>query len=174
MAARKTRKAKEPPPEIPIVGELYEDGELDIVKALLDVPPGSEVVLYFDSSGGSVYAALTVTGLIRHRKLKATAIVLGECSSSALLVFAACRKRLVTPLSVFLFHRVKWRSDKDVHSEEAANWASHFKWLEVEIDRYQAEMFGVDESRFTDWIREGRFVTGAELVELGIAEMIDA
>ena len=36
------------------------------------------------------------------------------------------------------FHRVKWRSEKDVRSEEAASWAAHFQWLEAEIDRKAA------------------------------------
>jgi ATP-dependent protease ClpP protease subunit len=173
MAKKRTGKSQEPPPEVAIIGELFEEGETDIVKSLLDIPPGEEATLYIDSAGGSVYAALTISSLIRLRKLRATAIVLGECSSSALLIFAACSKRFVTPRSIFLFHRVKWRSEKDVRSEEAANWASHFKWLETEVDRYQAELFGVAEKQFAEWIHEGRFVVGADLVELGVAEMLD-
>lgn len=172
-AKRKTRKQEEEPHEIAIVGELFEDAEADIVKDLLDVPPGGEVTLYIDSSGGSVYAALAITCLIRLRKLKARAIVLSECSSSALLIFAACPQRLVTPRSVFLFHRVKWTSEKDVRREEAAQWAGHFNWLENEVDRYQAALFNVPDEPFSRWTDEGRFVLGSELVQLGIAEMID-
>lgn len=170
---RTRRRQPEPPVEISLVGELFEDEENEIVKALLDVPPGGEVIVYFDCSGGSVYAALSVATLLKLRKLTATAIVLGECSSAGILVFAACQKRLVTPRSVFLFHRVRWRSEKDVRSDEASNWSTHFSWLEKEVDRFQADLFDVDPKVFDSWINEGRFVLGGELVELGVAEMIE-
>ena len=114
--AKKTRE-KEKPAEVAVVGELFEEGQAEIIRSLLDVPHGDEVTIYIDCAGGSVYAALAVAALIRIRKLKATAIVIGECSSSAILIFAACPKRFVTPRSAFLFHRVKWRSEKDVRSE---------------------------------------------------------
>ncbi|QDU64074.1 ATP-dependent Clp protease proteolytic subunit [Planctomycetes bacterium Pan216] len=174
MAKRKTSKPASPPPEIAIIGDLSEDGEKEIVDAILDIEPGSEATMYIDSGGGSVYSALAIVTLMRIRKLKATAIVIGECSSSTLLVFAACQRRLVTERSVFLFHRVKWRSDKDYGSAEAVNWASHFQWLESEADRYQAELFGAEEEPFSSWVNEGRFVLGPELAEMGLAELIDA
>lgn len=168
----KKRRSDEPPAEIAIVGELFEESEGDIIKSLLEIPPGEPVIFYFDSAGGSVYTALAIAELIRLRKFKSTAVVLGECSSSALLVFAACQKRFVTERSVFLFHRVRWRSDKDVRSDEAANWAAHFQWLEHEIDRYQAEMFGIAKEKFDKWIETGRFLSGKELVDLGLAEFV--
>src|SRR5205814_3594431 len=89
------RKKRAPAAEIAVIGEV-DDWEEDVVRALLDVPAGGSCVFYIDSTGGSVYGALAVLTLLRYRKLKATAIVLGECSSAALLLFAACQKRLVT------------------------------------------------------------------------------
>lgn len=173
MATRKKKGGPPPEAELAIIGELFDEAESEIVKDLLDIPPGDPVTIYIDSAGGSVYAALTIAGLIRMRKLKANAIVLGECSSSAILIFAACQARKVSPRSVFLFHRVKWHSEKDVRSEEAVNWAGHFQWLEKEIDEYQANMFGVAHERFGEWVREGRFVLGTDLVALGVAELLD-
>lgn len=171
MAKRKSKK--EPPPQIPVLGELFEETEADIVKALLEVEPEGEVILYIDSAGGSVYSALAISTLLRYRRLRATAIVIGECSSSALLIFAACARRIVSCRSIFLFHRIRWRGEKDVRSEEATNWASHFQWLELEMDRYQAELFGIAPERMQPWIEQGRFVLGPELVELGLAELMD-
>lgn len=171
MKKREKKPSRTRSVEIAVVGELFDEGEADIINALLDTDPGSETTLYIDSAGGSVYAALSVAALIKMRKLKATAVVLGECSSSAILIFAACPKRIVTPRSVFLFHRVKWRSEKDVRSEEAMHWASHFHWLEKDVDRYQAELFGKNKDVFTQWIDEGRFVLGPELVALEVASL---
>jgi ATP-dependent protease ClpP protease subunit len=117
---------------------------------------------------------MAIVTLMRLRKLKTTAVVIGECSSSAILIYAACQKRVVTSRSSFLFHHVRWRSEKDVRSIEASRWAEHFLWLEKELDEYQASMFGIAPEKFEPWIREGRFVTGAEMVELGLAEMVEA
>ena len=171
--AKKTREKEKPAEVADIVGELFEEGQSEIIASLLDIPHGEEVTIYIDCAGGSVYAALAIAALLRLRKLKATAIVIGECSSSAILIFAACPKRFVTPRQRVPLHRVKWPSDKDVRSEEAANWASHFHWLEEEVDRYQAKLLGGSSEQFAKWINEGRFVLGKELVELGFAQMLD-
>lgn len=172
MTGKKPRKRSNAK-EIAIVGELFEEGEKDIVEALLDVPIGAEVTIYIDCAGGSIYAALTIAALIRYRRLQATAVVLAECSSSALLVFAACQRRLVTPRSVFLFHRAKWRSERDYRTEEAASWAQHFQWLEEEADRYQAELLGVKPDRLIEWCNASRHVLGPEIVANGLAELLD-
>src|SRR5437764_3747176 len=105
-AARRKRRAA-PAAEIAVIGEV-DDWEEDVVRSLLEVPAGGECVFYIDSTGGSVYGALAVVTLLQQRKMKATAVVLGECSSATLLIFAACPKRIVTPLSTLLFHKMKW------------------------------------------------------------------
>lgn len=166
-------RAQRPSAEIAVVGEIFDENEKDVVGALLDVKAGKEVVLYIDSSGGNVYAALAIANIIRHRRLNATAVVVGECSSSAILVFAACKTRWVGPHSVFLFHRIKWRTEKDARSEEAAQWASHFQWLEEEVDALQAKLLGIPVDLMKSWIAEGRFVVGRELVDLGAASMLE-
>ena len=100
--------------EIPLVGDLSEN-ESELCEKLLGVEPGGECVLYFDSLGGSPYCAMAITSLILLRGLRATGVVAGECSSAALWPFAACRRRLVTPLSVLLFHAMKWGEDLLFH-----------------------------------------------------------
>src|SRR5690242_6737046 len=123
MAKSKPRKGAL---EIPVIGDV-DDWEAEVIKTLLEVPPGGACVFYIDSAGGSVYGALAVLTLLRHRKLESTAVVIGECSSAALLLFAACHRRLVTPYSTLLFHRMRWQSEKRVGSDEAYLWAKHFE-----------------------------------------------
>jgi ATP-dependent protease ClpP protease subunit len=158
--------------EIAVVGEV-DDWEEDVVKALLDIPPGGECVFYIDSAGGSVFGALAVLTLLRHRKLKCTAVVLGECSSAALLLFAACRKRFVTRYSTLLFHRMRWQSEKHIDAREAVHWARHFDGMERDVDELQARLFGLGEEQVRTWTAEGRYVTGQQLVDTGLAEMLD-
>src|SRR5687767_12520025 len=151
------RSKKDDIPEIAVVGEVYDEVVADVIRDLLEVPEGGEATIYIDSSGGSVYSAMAIATLIRLRKIRATGVVLSECSSAAILIFAACQRRYVTPRSVFLFHRVKWRTEKDMRREEAINWAQHFQWLEIEVDKYQASLFGTGEDKVHEWIEQGRF-----------------
>jgi ATP-dependent protease ClpP protease subunit len=169
MAKSRTRKQRS---EIPVIGDV-DDWEADVVKALLELPPRSSCVFYIDSAGGSVYGALSVLTLLRHRQLEATAIVLGECSSAALLLFASCRRRFVTRYSVLLFHRMRWQSDKRIGSEEAYLWAKHFDELEKDLDDFQVRLFGAAEEQVREWTKGGHYVTGPQIVEVGLAELLE-
>jgi ATP-dependent protease ClpP protease subunit len=169
MAKRKTRKDVT---EIAVVGEV-DDWEADTIKSLLEAPEGGECIFYMDSAGGSVYGALAVVALLRARRLKASVVVLSECSSAAVLLFAACERRVVTPYSTFLFHRMRWQSEKHVASDEAGNWARHFEQLEKEMDELQLKLLVQSKEQVREWIRQGRYVTGREIVAAGLAEMME-
>jgi ATP-dependent protease ClpP protease subunit len=169
MANKRSRKQGT---DVPVIGDV-DDWEADVIKALLDVPPGGECTFYIDSAGGSVYGALAVLTLLRHRQLDGTAVVLGECSSAALLLFAACRRRYVTPYSTLLFHRMRWQSEKRVGSGEAFQWAKYFHDMEKDLDTLQVRLFGSAEEQVRAWTEEGSYVTGPELVRAGLAELLD-
>jgi ATP-dependent protease ClpP protease subunit len=160
------------PIEIAFVGDLT-DHEGELTDKLLGVSPGGHCTLYIDSPGGSPYCAISLMSLIKLRNLRATAIVTGECSSAALWPFAACKRRLVTPFSIFLFHPMKWQSEEHVGLAEAAEWARHFRHLEQNMDHLLADLFNVQVEEIDKWIRPGRYVTGRELSEAGLAELID-
>ncbi len=158
--------------EIPIIGDV-DDWEEDVVKALLEVPPRGECVFYIDSVGGSVFGALAVLTLMRHRQIEGTAIVIGECSSAAVLLFAACRRRFVTPYSTFLFHRMRWQSEKRIGSLEAFQWAKHFEEMEKDIDDLQVRLFGKADEQVREWTSASRYLTGRQVVAAGLAELME-
>ncbi len=110
--------------------------------------------------------------IILLRKLRCTAYVTGECSSAALWPLAACVKRYVTPYSVMLFHPMKWQSEEHVQLREAAEWARHFGKLEEDMDQFLCELFQTAREPIAQWIVAGRYVTGTEFVEAGLAEML--
>lgn len=167
-------KNREPLPtrDIALVGEI-DDWEEEVIKALLKVPTSGTCTFYIDSGGGSVFGALAVLTLLRQRRLQATAIVLGECSSAALLVFAACQRRLVTPFSVLLFHRMRGHSEKRIVSNDALAWARHFEEMEKSIEDLQVRLFGRAEEAVRHWTLTGQYVTGPQLVAEGLAELLD-
>lgn len=163
---------KQGPLEIALVGDLTES-EAELTDKLLGVEPGGECTLYIDSPGGSPYCAMSLTSLILLRGVRATGIVTGECSSAALWPLAACKRRLVTPYSVMLFHPMKWQSEEHVGLHEAAEWARHFEQLETDMDRFLAELFGQSKAEIEKWITSHRYVSGPELAAAGLAELID-
>jgi ATP-dependent protease ClpP protease subunit len=165
-------KARKQITEIPVIGDV-DDWESDVIKTLLELPRGGECIFYIDSVGGSVFGALAVLTLMRYRQLEGTAIVLGECSSAALLLFAACRRRFVTPYSTLLFHRMRWQSEKRVGSEEAYLWARHFEEMEKDIDNLQVRLFGAAEEQVRAWTGGGHYVTGPQIVAAGLAELLE-
>jgi ATP-dependent Clp protease protease subunit len=158
--------------EIAIVGDLT-DSEGELTDRLLGVAPGGECTIYFDSPGGSPYCAISLMTLIKLRDLNATGIVTGECSSATLWPLAACRRRIVTPYSVLLFHPMRWQSEENVGLAEAAEWARHFEQLEKEMDTLLAHLFGIPPEVMNKWISPGRYVTGRELAEAGMAELVE-
>jgi ATP-dependent protease ClpP protease subunit len=162
---------EEGPLEIAVVGDLTEH-EAELTERFLSIPPRSECTIYFDSPGGSPYCGMSLVGLLRLRDVRATAVVTGECSSAALWPFAACRRRLVTPYSVFLFHPMKWQSEEHIGMREAAEWSRHFADLEREMDLLLAELFGRQADLINRWIATHRYVGGREMADAGLAELI--
>lgn len=158
--------------ELMLSGDLT-DRQAELADKLMEVPRRSRGYLMIDSSGGSVFSGLALASVIRLRGLDPVAIVAGECSSAALVPFAACRRRYVTPHSTLLFHPMRWQSEEDVRMEEAAEWARYFKILEEDIDSLLARMLGCELSLIQAWTRPGRFVKGPELVDAGLAKLLD-
>ena len=164
--------ARNLPVELAMVGDLSNVGG-ELTSKLLEVPPLGECILYIDSPGGSPYAGMSLMSLIRLRGLRATAIVTGECSSAALWPFAACTHRLVTRCSVMLFHPMRWHSEENVGLAEASEWARHFGQLEGEMDDLLADLLNMPAEKLSEWTRPGRYVSGREMAEAGLAELVE-
>ena len=116
---------------------------------------------------------LAVLTLLRQRKLGASAVVMGECSSAALLLFAACRQRFVTRYSTLLFHRMRWQSEKRGQRSGGLHWAKHFEDMEKDIDELQVSCSAAAERAGREWTVEGQYVTGPQIVAAGLAEMLE-
>lgn len=167
-----TESEPDSPAEIAIVGDLSEC-EKDVSQALLEVPIGGECTLFFNCPGGSAYSAVSLLSIISSRQLIATGIVTGECSSAALWPFAACRRRLVSPFSFCLFHPMKWQSEESVQLIEATEWTRHFTQLELKMDELLAKFFDMPVEQLKEWSHPGRYISGTEMVESGLAELFE-
>jgi len=83
------------------------------------------------------------------------------------------RRRVVTAHSVLLFHPLKWESGEHVAIDEAAEWARHFAHLETDMDRMLAKLLGITPEKLAVWMKPGRYVSGRELAEAGLAELVE-
>lgn len=158
--------------EIVIAGDLS-DKQTDLEELLCEVSRGSRGTFYFDSPGGSVFTGLALATLVRIRKLTVTGIVAGECSSAAIMPFAACSERYVTPHSSLLFHPMSWSSEENIRVEEAEEWTRHYKQTEKDLTDLLGRLFGCDMEKLEPWLKPGRYVTGQEMVDAGLAQMLN-
>ncbi len=115
--------------ELAIHGDLT-DKQSDLVARMLEVPRRSRGTIFFDSCGGSAVRRPGAGESDPSPRLQADAVVAGECSSAAIMPFAACQRRFVTMQSTLLFHPIRWQSEENVRLEEASEWARHFQQLE--------------------------------------------
>ncbi len=164
-------KSKKNIPEISLIGDV-DDWEADTIKSLLEVREGGECIFYLDSAGGSVYGALAVVHLLQIRRIKATVVVLGECSSAAMLIFGAAQRRLVTPMSTLLFHPMRWQSEKRISSNEAKQWSAHFDRMEHDLSEFVGKLFGRHADHVYHWTQASQYLTGKEVAALGLAELV--
>ena len=72
-----------------------------------------------------------------------------------------------------LFHPMRWQSEENVGLAEASEWARHFAQLEQDMDTLLALLFGVPADMMRKWIIPGRYVTGREMAEAGMAELVE-
>lgn len=89
----------------PINAENYERLVTKLLQ--LDVMGSREIIILIDSKGGDVGYALSLHDIIRSLRSKTKGVVIGECSSSALVVLQACTLRFAFPHAQFMFHTPK-------------------------------------------------------------------
>ncbi len=68
---------------------------------------------------------------------------------------------------------MKWQSEEHVQLAEATEWARHFGSLEQDMDQLLARLLGLPYKRLLAWVRPGTYVSGTQLAEAGLAELVD-
>ena len=68
---------------------------------------------------------------------------------------------------------MRWQSAEDVRLEEATEWARHFKNLEGDLDKLLSRLLDFPEEKIAAWTSPGRFISGQELVDAKLAQIID-
>lgn len=152
-----------------LVGNV-EDCEQDICNIILSLNEDSHLRLYINSVGGEVYSALSIAELMRLRDVRATAYVLGECHSAALIPFAACQTRFVSPSSSFLFHDMTVGADA-VSAKHIQRWSTHMHWINRQFLDTLSDMFCIPREQIDKWAGHERYLKSKDLVGAGIAAL---
>jgi len=160
------------PKTITILDEV-EKCEKEVVEALLSVPDKRPVRFLINSSGGSVYASMAICTVLKMKQLQAEAIVLADCSSSALMIFATCQTRRIAPHASLLFHPMRWSSDEQSRLPGAKSWAAEFTRVASVYEDWLVSHLGLQRRLLKTWMREERYVLAHELVELGVASFLE-
>jgi hypothetical protein len=67
---------------------------------------------------------------------------------------------------------MKWQSEEHIGIKEAAEWSRHFADLERDMDVLLTQLFGKAANLIEEWIATHRYVTGREMAEAGLADLI--
>ena len=165
--------AKHVEPRIITLLDDVEKCEKEVVESLLAIPDGRPVRIVINSGGGSVYASLGMSTVLKMKRLQGEAIVLADCSSSALLVFATCRTRRIAPHASFLFHPMRWTSEEHSRLPAAKSWSTEFTRVSDVCERWLVEHMAVPRRTLRQWMTQERYVEAQELIDLGVAEALD-
>lgn len=96
-------------------------------------------VLYIDTPGGNIDAAISFRNRVKLREQKLTCIVTKECCSAGLIILATAEKRIAVREARFVFHSMCWQGPKD---EQVVN----------NINRYICKIFAsVSKYSADDW-----------------------
>lgn len=165
--------AKRSAPHVITLLDEVEKCEKEIVETLFSLPDGAPVQIVINSGGGSVYASMGIATALRLKNFKSEAIVLADCSSSALMVFAACPVRRVARHASFLFHPMKWSSEDQSRLHGALSWSEEFTRISKVTEDWLVDNLPMNRRTLRNWIRKERYVEAQELFDRGIAEELD-
>ncbi len=150
-----------------VTGEIGSETELKLCAQIYGNPQARRIVLRIDSGGGAVAVAENIFVALRaHPAREKTAIVAHACGSAALLLAAACTRRIAGSRAQFLVHKT-WAATP-LDADARAQLAAH-DLIEEKI----VQAAGVDLARFKT-LREGACtLSTGEAVDIGLIQFVD-
>ena len=156
-----------------VCGEINADRATGIVEALESLKDSDEpIYISLCSPGGEAQPSLWVAEYIRNLPNWVIGIAGGDCSSAALLIFAACDERWAFPGTGFYSHPGIWEvpiSNK-LQAHAAVTQVAH---LETSCDVIQRPAFPkMSKKQYSVWATEDHFFTVPEAVSYGLVHKV--
>ena len=173
---------------IVMLNGLVEDNMANLIVAQLlfleSENPDKDINLYINSPGGAVTAGLAIYDTMQYIKADVKTIVMGQaCSMGSFLAQAgAAGKRIVLPESRTMIHRVSSGTrgtSGSVHVQEL-QFEDAVRSMEEskKINKRLTELYvkhnsvGKEYEEFFETMKFDTFLTAAEAVEYGLADMV--
>lgn len=123
------------------------------------IEKGKGPTIIIDSVGGNINCALEIYDCIKAIKAPVKAFVIGQCSSAALIVLAACTERACSKNANFLFHAATYRfslkSTFTNHEEVMRKWLQRTTEKDERRMAALCESFRMEEAKLSELEFEG-------------------
>ena len=136
--------------------------------AALDV---DRINVHINSYGGDVGESLAIVNSLNRSRAKVVTYNDGFACSAAATVFMAGDERIASKYSAFLIHNA-W-STVTGNSEDFLREAENLETITNQSKELYAEKSKLSKSAVTDLMREERFLSPEEMLEMGFATEID-
>jgi len=148
-----------------IVTKIDSDVADSIIKEILDAE--EDITVWISCSGGEVPAAMGIATALKMRN--ADTVGLGYVASSATMIFAAGKNRLVSKYATFLFHNIteqcsSWRSYKELQIA-----AEGLKIDDSVLERFITGNTDIPVEKYKELVESGRYIGSEEMVASGLA-----
>ena len=154
-------KDRRGPQVIQITGEVEDDMVQGVAEqtALAKSVGQKELLVYINSGGGSVHAALAILNIFANCGMKIVTCVTGCAASAACVILTAGHERYAAPNSVCMIHDVSLGIFTSMKSEDLAAEARETKRLWRQLCYIMAQNCGHDDKRhFYELVRSRKNV----------------
>jgi len=133
-----------------------------------------EIVLYIDSYGGAIHAAMSIYDMIYCSPVPVTGIVYRQAYSAAAVILQACHERVAMQNADLLFHPCIFDMVEFHHIDEEEMKSSLRLPREREnsIKRIVAVRSGKSEEDAWAFIKEERYISAEEALALGFVDRV--
>lgn len=153
---------------------MYLGGEINLTKStalfefLHSISRKKPAYLVINSAGGSEAHGFAMHDLIKlYASDKLVAVVVGECQSSALLPFLACKTRYATPNASFMIHHGTTKQPDPLHTREFLEFTKEVRRTDDKYARIIADETGMALKAVKKMLRFGSFFGSDQALKFG-------
>ena len=136
----------------------------------LNLTSQEDIVLYIDSEGGGLNAAMYIYDAIKESKACVRGVVTGKALSAAFVALLACHHRAAFPHARLMYHApiINLAIDHRDFDQELANCKAYHEIMISELTRRGR----LPRTYFETWSREERYLTAQNAFDAGVIDQI--
>ena len=142
---------------------------------LHSIDPGALITMFVSSGGGNVGDAFALYDyMMKVLKPNLQTVILGEASSSAVILFLMGKKRYVGEMALLKLHEFSFTPDRvsSITARRARKIARSLETPQAKYTTVVAQRSGMTESKVRTLMRKEATILPVQAVELGLAHQI--